>query len=62
MNIQDLIGQLSNIKDVHGNLPLLGGTLAEDTENITCSVVGLKDGIDIRHGGKAPYSVFLEGN
>lgn len=62
MNIQDLIGQLSNIKDAHGNLPVLGGTLMDDTENITCSVLGLKDGIDIKNGGKAPYSVFLEGS
>lgn len=60
MQISELIGVLQGLLDAHGDLPVLGGYMADDSSEITALVLG-EDNQEIGMSNSKPAGIFLEG-
>ncbi len=59
MNISDMICRLMNIRDNHGNLPIVGGYLSDDRPPEKITIID-NEGCDVTMSGHKPSGVFIE--
>jgi hypothetical protein len=59
MKISEFIEKLESAKKLHGDLPIIGGSLLDDTP--PTKVIALNsDGADVRHYPHEPVGFFIE--